>query len=221
MLRCFSMRIDDALSRLYNQFHDKPNLRGVLEIICKGYDDLDAAITYLTLNVYTAEGVWLDLIGAIAGQGRRVEVPITVEYFGFAETTGGRGFGQARFRTQSDSITSTDILADPEYRKVILARVAKNYGNISKPGITQALQVILDTSNIYVRSAGNAKISVSIGKLLTDTEKALVTSLDIIPVGEGIGVEYRSTYDPEGTFGFADSPLGFKGFGQGSFATVF
>lgn len=216
------MRIEDALSRLYNQFHDKPNLRGVLDIICQGYDDIDTALLYIgAIDIYSAEGVWLDLIGAIAGQTRRIDEPIDVEFFGFAETSGGRGFGQARMRTQSDRITQTTLLSDPEYRKAILARVAKNYGDISKPGVTQALQIVLDTSNIYIRNVGNAKISISIGKLLTDTEKNLVTALDIVPAGAGIGVAYKSTYDPESTFGFGDSPLGFKGFGEGSFAVQF
>lgn len=216
------MRIDDALSRLYNQFHDKPNLEAVLELIASGYDDIDDALLYLgSLDVYTAQGVWLDLVGAIVGQGRRIETPITVEFFGFAETAGGKGFWQARFRRFGDQTTATTVLSDPEYRKAILARIAKNYGDISKPGIVNALQIIIETDNIYVRNAGNAKITISIGKLLTDTEKNLIDALDVVPTGAGIGVEYRSSYDPASTFGFADSRLGFKGFGQGSFARKF
>ena len=216
------MRIDDAKSRLYNQFHDKPNLEAALELLASGFDDIDDALLYLgSLDVYTAQGVWLDLIGTIVGQGRRIETPIAVEFFGFQETAGGLGFGQARFRTNADRITETTLLADPEYLKAILARVAKNGGDISKIGTVNALQIILDTPNIYVRNAGNAKITISIGKALTSTEKNLIDALDIVPAGAGIGVEYRSAYDPAATFGFANSTLGFKGFGQGSFAKKF
>lgn len=207
------MRIEDALSRLYNQFHDKPNLAGVLELIASGYDDIDDALLYLgSLDVYTAQGVWLDLIGTIVGQGRRIDTPILVEFFGFAETVGGRGFGQARFRTSQDVTTETTILSDPEYRKVILAKVAKNFGDVSKPGVVQALQLIIDTDNIYVRNAGNAKIAISIGKILTETEKNLISALDIVPSAAGVGVSYRSNYDPSNVFGFREQ--GYQGFGS-------
>lgn len=213
------MRIENALSRLYNQFHDKPNLEAVLELIASGYDDIDDALLYLGgLDVYTAQGVWLDLIGTIVGQGRRIETPILVEFFGFAETAGGRGFGQARFRTSQDTITETTVLNDPEYRKAILARVAKNFGDVSKPGIIQALQIIIDTDNIYVRNSGGAKISISIGKVLTDTEKNLIDALDIVPSAAGIGASYRSNYDPLDVFGFREQ--GFQGFGS-PFASEF
>lgn len=207
------MRFENALSRLYNQFHDKPNLEAVLELIASGYDDIDDALLYLgALDVYSAEGVWLDLIGTIVGQGRRIETPIIVEFFGFAETAGGRGFGQARFRTRQDSITETTILADAEYRKAILAKIAKNFGDVSKPGIIQALQIIIDTDNIYVQNTGGAKIAISIGKVLTDTEKNLINALDIVPSAAGVGVSYKANYDPLDVFGFRDQ--GFQGFGS-------
>lgn len=207
---------DEAAQLIINQLRDSPNYNEIVRLIASDFDDISSLHDYIaSINVYNASGVWLDLIGDIVGVGRQIDVPIKTIYFGFVDQPNIGGFGLAPMYDQQSPVTSSTTLADGDYRRVILAKVAKNFGDVSRPGIVTALQNIINSNDVVVENMGNASIRVYIGAMLDENTRNLLSAVDIIPRAAGVkldGVYYRPR--PQ-TFGFRDQ--GLFGFGVGSF----
>lgn len=201
---------------IINQLRESPNYVEIIRLLAEDYDNVSDMYDYIAgINVYSATGVWLDLIGYIVGVGRRVDVVIVNTWFGFADQTNIAGFGKAPMYDGETPTTGSSVLTDGDYRKVILAKVAKNFGDVSAPGIVTAIQNIIDSTDVTIQNMGNASFRLYIGEVLDENTRNLFSSLDIIPRAAGVkldGLYYRPR--PE-TFGFADQ--GLQGFGVGSF----
>lgn len=211
---------DRAESLIINQLSDSPSWLAVMQWLGESFDTIDDMLDYIAaINVYTAQGAWLDLIGSIVGQSREVPNAITFEYFGYAGQPSSFGYGQARYYREGDPVTASSQLPDAEYRQVILARVARNYGDISKVGIVEAMQIIVNTSEIFLQnSTQGGSFSIYIGIALDSNAAAIFQELDIIPRGAGIGLRNVSFGAPAATFGYSDQNMGFAGYGVGSYA---
>jgi len=207
---------DQTYQLIINQLRDSPNYVEIVRLIASDFDTISDMHDYIAgITVYNASGVWLDLIGTIVGVGRQIDVPITTIYFGFLDQPNISGFGMAPMYDNQGPVTGSTTLADGDYRKVILAKVAKNFGDVSNPGIVTALQNIINSDDVVVQNMGNASIRIYIGATLDENTRNLLSAIDIIPRAAGVkldGVLYRPR--PQ-TFGFADQ--GLFGFGVGSF----
>ena len=203
-----------------NQLGDSPSYNQILQWLADNYDRLQDILNYVqTVNVYEARGVWLDLIGAIVGQSREIPEAIFFEYFGYRTQPSVTGYGRARYRRTGDPLTSSSVLPDDEYRQVILARVTRNWGDISETGIVEGLQSIINTNQIFIkRQNGGGQFSVYIGTNISSNTRAIISSLDIIPRGAGIGMDVVSSGLPAKTFGYRSQNQGFAGYGVGSYA---
>ena len=203
-----------------NQLGDSPSYNQVLQWLADNYDRLQDILSYVqTINVFEARGVWLDLIGAIVGQSREIPEAIAYAYFGYRTQPAATGYNHARYRKTGDPISASSILADTEYRQLILARVARNWGDISETGVVEALQNIIDVQSIFVyRQGAGGEFSVYIGAGLSDNTAALIGALDIIPRGAGIGIKVISDGVPALTFGYRNQPAGFSVYGVGSYS---
>lgn len=200
-----------------NQLGDSPSYNQILQWLAENYDRLQDILDYVqTINVYDARGVWLDLIGAIVGQSREIPDAILFEYFGFEEDA-GLEFESGRFFEEGDPIAATSILPDEEYRTVILARVARNWGDISVPGVVEALQNITAAENILLWRRAPAAFEVYIGADISSNIRAILATQDIIPRGAGIGVDVLIQGDGFNVFGFEDD--GYAAFDDAPFAT--
>ena len=203
-----------------NQLADSPQYVALLTWLAESFDTVDDMLEYIaTINIDTASGVWLDLIGVIVGQARAVPNAITFEYFGYDGQPSSFGYGQARYYRTGDPVTASSVLPDAEYRQVLLARIARNYGDISEVGIVEAMQNIIDATDIYVRTSQNGgSFSIYIAEKIDNNSVAIFRELDIIPRGAGIGIRVMLQGVPEKTFGYADQNMGFAGYGVGSYA---
>ena len=186
-----------------NQLGDSPSYNQVLQWLADNYDRLQDILSYVqTINVFEARGVWLDLIGAIVGQSRTIENAFPYSYFGYFGQTAVTGYGQARYRKPGDPIAASSILADTEYRQLILARVSRNYGDVSEPGVVEALQILTGIDNITIaREAGGGEFTVFIGPGLSVNTAAILGAVDIIPRAAGVNVKIVSADFPDMTFG--------------------
>jgi hypothetical protein len=203
-----------------NQLGDSPSYIQILQWLAENYDRLQLILDYVqTINVFEARGVWLDLIGAIVGQSRAIPNAINFEYFGYSGQPTATGYGQARYYQKGDPLTDSSILPDDEYRKVILARVARNWGDISELGVIEGLQNIANTQQIYLNRGQGGEFRVYIGTNLDSNSRAIIAALDIIPRGAGIGVSVVTSGVPAQTFGYRNQPPGFSGYGVGRYAT--
>jgi len=205
---------------LANQFCDAEMFKSIAKELGKSFDNINDIIEYLIKNtdVYSAEGVWLDIIGKIVGQGREIDKTVKLSFFGFKENSNS-AFGEARFWDGSESLSTTgvSILADPEYRKVIIARINYNYGDVTLTGITKSISLLFNTNVINIETRYNANISIYIGKSLTSNEINLSNSIDLILRAAGVSI-LRKLYGAN-VFGFAEN--GHLAFGNGPFVEEF
>lgn len=208
---------------LANQFCDSENFAIWLSEKMRSYDNAADWLEYLesNLDIYTAEGYWLDLIGLIVGQGRVVSNAVLVEFFGFLDTPSALGFGEARFWDGEESLFASSVLADPEYRIVLLATVSFNFADVTLTGISESLSVIFNTNAVNVRNNGTANCDLYIGANLTTTQKQLISSLNLLPRAAGVSFDLKTSGAPAETFGFSGTPYDYAGFGVGKFAEAF
>lgn len=207
---------DKLLATIINQLGDSANYADLLRWMGGSFDDVDSMLAYIAdINIYNAQGVWLDLIGSIVGQSREIPGGIQFEYFNFFEYPNALGFDSGRFYRDGDPLTDSSLLPDDEYRQVILARIARNYGDISEVGVVTGLQNIINTDNIVIKnSTGGGAFEVFIGESIPNNTKAILQNLDIVPRGAGIGISIITAGAKNTTFGFAE--YGFAGFDNGT-----
>jgi len=176
---------------LANQFTEGSDFAIWLDEKMRSYDNAGDWLQYLqdNLDIFTAADHWLDVFGLIIGQSREVADSIPVEFFGFFDTPFSGGFGEARFWNGSESLAASSILADPEYRTILLAKIAFNYADVTLTGIASSLSIIFETEDLTVTNSGVANIDIFINKTLTTTEQNLFNSLDILPRAAGVSID--------------------------------
>jgi hypothetical protein len=212
-----------AKDNIASQFGQSENFIKWLSEKMASYDNAQEWVNYVqeNIDVYTASGYWLDVIGLIVGQSRTVPEAIPVQYFGFVGQTNIAGFGKARLKKDSDPRFSSSVLGDAEYRIVILGRIINNFANSTKVGVAESLSVLFNTNDINIQNFGTAAFRAYVGRDLTSTEIALITSLNLLPKAAGVRVDSVSYSAPSKTFGFKNSRFGFAGFGVGKFVGSF
>ena len=209
------------VDKLLAQFGSSPNLEALVRVLGGRLNVLEQVIFDLQEKrwIDTAEAVQLDGCGAIVAQPRLVSKAISLPFFGFIDQPAARGFGKARFRKRLESHLSTATLADPEYRKMIKAKVAKNISWGTTEETIASYQHIFDAPKVVITEMGNAKMRVGIARELTEGERIFAQALDLFVRPGGVGVDLRTHSDSSSTFGFRDQ--GLRGFGVGRFAESF
>lgn len=204
-------------SRFALQYQQATKLRAfaqVLLVMCNNIEDCLQTLALLK-DIDNAYGAHLDVIGDIVGISRIVPNSLPLKFFGFADTIGGSGnFGEetdigvgSRFWDEGEPLADTTILNDPEYKLLIRAKIVKNHSKGNGDSILQGLQYLFGPAPVNVTNFGGMHMGVSIGRLLSFQERAIITQLDILPCPAGVGITSRVTYAGP-VFGFADTPGG-------------
>ena len=211
-------RKDEAYDHIVSQLHEQPNYEKLMMWIADPHDNIAEIMQFIsTLNVYTARGFWLDLIGTIVGQSRFITTLIQYQYFGFAEglqdpkiepSIGGFGFP---FFDPKYTVGETTRLNDDDYRLLIMARVARNVGKVNLPSITLSLQNMFETQEVSALNKGIASYYVIIRADVSEIFKKIIKTIDILPRAAGVGIDGAYIAPPDTKFfGFAeglDNPL--------------
>jgi hypothetical protein len=193
-------------SRVAKQFQESPKFLAFLAAMLaftQEVEDCLQSMYYLT-DVDTMTGANLDVIGRIVGTSRFVTTVINLTYFGFDDTGAyATRFGEegqpdigSRFYEEGEVLASTTILADPEFRMLIRAKIVKNSSQATNEDIIRGLQYLFDTLDIHIVDNLNMSISIKVGRPLYALEQALLTTLDIIPRPAGVRVADISSYVP-------------------------
>jgi len=231
-----SIQIDHnalAESRLATQFSESVNLIAYIKALLVEADTLEQVFQDLLEKrwIDTAEGVNLDIIGAIVGQSRILIDASVLSYFGFSGAAGADSFGTladtsigARFKSINESTVGNRRLTDVEYRAFIKSRIIKNSIIPTIQEVTSFFRFLFNVSQVIVLD-GPMRYTVQIGRVLTVNEKALLLNTDIAPKVAAVGVGYQE-YDVAQAFGFAGVPISL-GFGSvnnssigGKFASI-
>jgi Protein of unknown function (DUF2612) len=203
-----------GLSRVALQYQASARFRAFLLALLAQPADIEAALDGVAAvaDIDLAEGVNLDAIGDIVGVSRVVPGVIQVGFFGFADTLAALPFGEegnastgGRFRDEDESETDTSVLADPEYRLLIRARIVRNHARGTNEDILAALSYVFGGVPCVVEDVGGMAIGIAIGRPVTLMEVALM-NLDILPRPAGVRIAWRGYYDASSYLGFEGQP---------------
>lgn len=206
-------------SRVALQYQESPKFLAYLKALLTSPGELEDVLQKVALqtDIDTAEGVNLDVIGEIVGISRIVPNSIPVQFFGFQGQPGALIFGEegypgngGRFRDEAESEFATSVLADPDYRLLLKAKIVKNHSKGTNEDILKGLSYLFGQGGMAVQVAvndqGGMAVQVAVGRQLTFLEKVLITNLDILPRPAGVRISQRVTYNAANYFGFSDSP---------------
>lgn len=209
---------------LLAQYYDKPNINALIELIEEEFERHAKVKNDIATKIWptTAEGKQLDICGEVADMPRMIEGSIASDYFGFPNH-GDNTFGQAKFYRYGEPYLGSTILQDKEYRLAILSKICKNTTDGSRQDTIDSMKRMFNVSRVVVANAGNAKIRVGVGRIVTHNELTLINSLDLVIRGAGIGIIYFFYFNGTKTFGFTRKGRNVGGFapmGRGAFARI-
>ena len=168
------------------QFNNSATLNAILQ----GLNDMlgIAAEEFINgiLNVDTAVGAQLDVIGRLVGVSRQVNFPVLYgqDSFGF-DSNSFYGFDEFGGTFDIDENTDVYTLNDEAYRTYILAKAFSNISNTSLGSLNHLLGAIFRGRGLcYVRQTGNTEISFFFGFNLKPFEINLLQN-NYIPIPAG------------------------------------
>jgi hypothetical protein len=148
--------------------------------------DIQAFYDYV-FNVETAHGFGLDYWGKIVGVNRELKIVSTEKNFGFSEGEFAT-FGEGAFRQDAETST-TYILPDTGYRKLILAKALANISSVTAPATNQMLtNLFSDRGKSYVVDLGGMSIRYVFNFTPTDIESAIIKNSGALPRPAGVTV---------------------------------
>lgn len=214
-------RSDNMQKHLLGQFQGKAVIRAILDAFAAELDELNQSADDLKNKrwIDTGEGVQLDGLGDIIGQGRQINDAVQIPFFGFAETENGLPFGVGRFFDAWEMWLKSVNLADPEYRLLLKSKIYKNKTQCTAEETITSLKNIYNADLVLIEDRGNAKIGLAIGRILTQSEIRTAAAVNLLIRGAGIGCDYIEQFDSSGYFGFYGQANA-KGFEVGKFADM-
>lgn len=196
-----------ALGRVAAQYKASPRFLAFLGAIVAPLDELEALFQIIALqsDIDVAAGTQLDVIGDIVGVSRTIPASIPISSFGFEDSVPDASiFGEltdpsigSRFRNLREAATASTVVADPEFRLLIRAKIVKNHSHGYGNEIIAGLAYVFDIDEITI-DEGDMTMQVGIGRILTFQEKAMISDLDILPRPQGVKITQILGYT--GTF---------------------
>lgn len=210
---------------LIKQYYEKPKANAEIRNLLVDWQDISDFIRDFGSNfdIDNAEGKVLDLIGRIVGLPRQVNEVVPVVYFGFSSNPNSKGFASfsditresaAFFRVGQSAYTPYQ-LQDPEYRKFLKIKIAKNTCSpyLVSDEKTSLQQVVFDAfdGRAYVVDNKDQSLTLYVSPSVSNDDLRLILNLDILP--RPITFSYRIIIqaEPGETFGFGKNPNS-KGF---------
>lgn len=178
----------DWVSTIQVQYGNSPILLSLIENMFGYIDPTEWFDDFFSLymNLPTAAGAGLDVLGRIVGVSRVLNIG-TQQYFGFEEALPGPlPFNVGIFYTGGGTTTNFSLADDP-YRVLIMA---KALGNISD-GSMKSINTILSSlfpgrGNAYVTNGQNMSMTLTFAFTLTPVELAIIEQSGAIPIPEGV-----------------------------------
>lgn len=153
-------RLDNAYGELLNQFRDATGILSFLEAVFNRIEDTDQLLADLLTkrDLETAEGFWLDIIGAIVGYARPADLIPDGNIFTFKDQGAdlddpNKSFADGPPITQGGYFqdlggvyySNAQLIDDDQYRLLIKAKIAATNASPSLPSIGR---FISETFNI-------------------------------------------------------------------------
>lgn len=194
-----------ARTRYTGTFKDDPVFDRVVKTLIDYLSvSQDTAFTLVDalFNIDKSSGKMLDLIGRVVNQDRVLVSYDLTQYFGFAGNPLALGFGTTQnptlggyWRDASSETAKFRVLTDPEYRKILKARIASNNSGGTTDDLLRVVNILTDSTNARVdtNSSGEALLIVSTQNLeflqYFYTRIGSTDSILPIPLGVNLKIE--------------------------------
>lgn len=191
------------LDLITSEHNQQPQFMALVNLIAGAIGDTTAAITSLTaaFDLDQAVGVQLDAIGLWVGQPRVITNVLLLGFFGFADNAAALTFGEISnpsiggvFYEQDATYQQSTTLSDSDYRTILRARIVRNQSNGTLGAVEQALSFIFNVP-AKVSDIGNLSLAIIISAPITQTQQALLSTLDLLPRPAGVSIG-SITYSP-------------------------
>lgn len=206
-----------AWDKFLSQHKNSPQAEGFARSFFMPMNAISSSLEQLTraLDLDSAQGARLDLIGSIVGASRYMPQGITLAYFGFVTQASGRGFGQARMYHDGEALAQSYTAGDEEYRILIKTKIALNNGHGTAKEIEDAARYAFRAPTASARDAGPGHVELWIGRIPNINEGLGRVIPDILPRAAGVRISLVF-WNPELPFGFKNN--NHFGFGVGILA---
>jgi len=203
-------------SRVATQYWEAQKFLAYLRALLDAPVELESVLQTVArqTDIDVAEGVNLDVLGEIVGISRIVPFVLPVQLFGFDGQPGALPYGEegnpsvgGRFREEIESGFDSSVLADPDYRILIKAKIIKNHSRGTNEDILAVLSLLFGPMRpMALTDSGGMAIQLAFGFPLGYLAKTLIADIDILPRPAGVRISQRVTYEPANFFGFGDQP---------------
>jgi len=170
-------------------------------------------------NVLTAQGYGLDVWGRIVGVNRRINLPGTTSFWGFAESAASNLGSFAESDTPArlwDGGSGTEVynLGDEAFRTLILAKAMANNCNCSCAAINQILSTLFaDQGRAYCIDTGNMTMLLALEFDPDPVTLGIIVQTGVIPRPSGVQASIATGLAIGSTLGFNGSGLATLGEG--------
>lgn len=174
------------------QYYNKPKATAEMQLYAEEFESvfnfLNSFLTEFDLDLATGDR--LDLIGKIVGINRVVEGGITKYYFGFSGAVGALGYGEGRWRGDSDALATPSELDDGQYRLFIKAKASKNNADArvvsdERVGMQDEISNLFD-KRAYVVDNQDMTMTINIDDDYPSTDVDLIVNAGLLPNPQGV-----------------------------------
>ena len=178
-----------ALTRVYWQYRNSPKLKAWMQILpALAQARIETPLEQIVniLDIDTASGHQLDIIGRIAGIETRPRIAPEDAFFGYKDTPGATNYGLAPYigREPLASYPVPDFL----FRVIIRAKIYKNVSTVTIDGVKEAVDFILDENSEVVDGQDMTIEAIWLTKPLGPNLRKIVEDLDLIPRPQGVRI---------------------------------
>ena len=181
---------------LIAQYTSRPKARATIQALAEDMKrSFDGALSVPDmLDIDTAGGVNLDIIGKIVGQNRTLTGAVAREFFaftGYAQTKGFRhgGAGGSPWYRHGDAINASATLTDSEMRILVRARCIKNFSDCTLDALEAACEVLFGKKKYSVDITGPCEWQIT----TTDADAFVLycaKNLDVLPRASGMNYTF-------------------------------
>ena len=203
------------------QYRKKPRARATARLLNdEVYKTFDDAIKVAEiLNIDTASGYALDLVGRHVGVSREQQNLILKDFFAFTQAEKKQGFNKGEFYRLGNSLKGSFYLNDSDYRFLIKAKIIKNYQTGTLENIYKSLEFLLGVGNFIF---DNYDMTLNLVLKNAKTTQFLINLIfknDILARPVGVGLNVILIADKK-CFGFKQNKANLA-FGVGKFARIY